>query len=216
MYYFNPGCALVLYKPHLAETILRVLNQQFNTVQWHDVCCHHDPMLPHGSTIINVCAGCDRRFRSLYEGIDTLSLWEVLDSLPTYTFPDHSGLTVSIHDACPVRERPAVHKAVRSLLSKMNISIVETAHHSTHSICCGDDLYPKAPLDVVRAHMQRRAQSMPCEDVCVYCVSCIKSMTIGGKTPRYLVDLLFNEDTFPGECDTVKWHDSLDVYREQH
>ena len=39
---------------------------------------------------------------------------------------------------------------------------------------------------------------MPAEDVVVYCVSCAKAMFIGGKRPRYLVDLLFGEATVPG------------------
>lgn len=36
---------------------------------------------------------------------------------------------------------------------------------------------------------------MPCEEVVVYCASCITSMSVGGKRPRYLLDLLFGEDT---------------------
>ncbi|MDN5298079.1 MAG: hypothetical protein PWP51_632 [Clostridiales bacterium] len=228
MNYFNPGCALMLYKPHLAQKIFETLNavndapdaisthERKAIVKWHDICCHHDPALPRGSHIINVCAGCDRRFRSLYDGITTRSLWEIIDADSAFPLPDHSGLTVSVHDPCPVREKPEVHAAVRSLLSKMNIVIRETAYHGTHSICCGDDLYPKAALDTVHAHMQRRAQAMPADDVCVYCVSCIKSMTIGGKRPRYLVDLLFNEATDPGVCDTVEWHRTLDCYIDLH
>ena len=46
------------------------------------LCCHHDPCLPAGSVIINNCAGCDRRFRKLYEGISTITYREMLDSLP--------------------------------------------------------------------------------------------------------------------------------------
>ncbi|MCP3901102.1 MAG: hypothetical protein GY707_15465 [Desulfobacteraceae bacterium] len=64
--------------------------------------------------------------------------------------------------------------------------------------------------------MKKGADSMSCEDVCVYCVSCIKSMHIGGKTPRYLVDLLMNESTDPQVYDTVKWHEELQEYIDNH
>ena len=123
---------------------------------------------------------------------------------------------MSLHDPCPVREQPQVHQAVRNLLDKMNIDIVETRFNRERSLCCGDDLYPRHPVEKVHKAMRRRAESMSCRDVCVYCVSCIKSLHIGGKTPRHLLDLLLNEPTDPQEFDTVKWHQLLDEYIDCH
>ena len=210
--YFNPGCALSIYKPDLENRILAFLNKNYGDVQLHKTCCHHDPQLEAGSLIIVVCSGCDRRFRNLYDGISTITLWEILDQLDSFPYPDHKGLELSIHDACPVRERPQVHQAVRSILNKMNITITETEFHGSRSICCGDDFYGKLPLDQVHQLMKKRADSMPCEEVCVYCISCIKSMYIGGRKPRYLVDLLMNETTEPQIYDTNKWHQQLQEY----
>lgn len=214
--YFNPGCALSIYKPEMENRILSLLKDNIGEVQLHKICCRHDPQLEAGSRIINVCAGCDRRFRNLYEGISTISLWEIIDSLNSFPFPDYKGLKMSVHDACPVREKPQVHNAVRSLLSKMNIDVVETEFNGTRSICCGDDFYPKLPVEKVHEQMKKRADSMPCEEVCVYCVSCVKSMYIGGKTPRHLMDLLMGETTEPQIYDTVLWHEQLQKYIDEH
>lgn len=214
--YFNPGCALSIYKPEIENKVLKFLNENYGEVTLHKICCHHNPQLEAGSSIINVCAGCDRRFRSLYEGISTISLWEVLDGLEAFQYPDYKGLKLSVHDACPVREKPQVHKAVRNLLKKMNIDVVETKFSGTNSICCGDDFYPKLPIEKVRQKMKERANSMPCNEVCVYCVSCIKSMYIGGKTPRHLIDLLIGQTTEPQIWDTVKWHEQLQDYIDKH
>ena len=57
---------------------------------------------------------------------------------------------------------------------------------------------------------------MPVEDVVVYCVSCVKSMFIGGKKPRYMVDLLFGEETMPQITETVEWHRQIDEYTLNH
>jgi Fe-S oxidoreductase len=141
--YFNPGCAMNLYKPEMEQILLQLLNEHYGEVLLHKICCHHDPQLEEGSLIINVCAGCDRRFRSLYQGISTISIWEVLDQTDMLTYPDYHGRKMSIQDACPVREKPQVHQAVRNLLKKMNIVVEETKYHGTHSICCGDDFYSK-------------------------------------------------------------------------
>jgi Fe-S oxidoreductase len=214
--YFNPGCALSIYKPEMEDKILKFLNENYGEVALHKICCHHDPQLEAGSLIINVCAGCDRRFRSLYEGISTISIWEIIDGLDTFLYPDYNGLKMSVHDACPVRGKPQVHQAVRNLLKKMNIDVVETEFYGTHSICCGDDYYPKVPLNQIHKKMKERADSMPCNEVCVYCISCIKSMHIGGKAPRHLMDLLMGETTEPQIYDTVQWHEQLQDYINQH
>jgi len=215
MVYFNPGCALSIYKPGAQVRLLDFLNKNYGEVKPHTVCCRHDPQLEAGALIINVCAGCDRRFGNLYEGISTVSLWEVLDRLG-FPFPDYRGAKMSVQDACPVRDKPQVHRAVRSLLDKMRIEVVETELHSARIVCCGDDFYPALPLPEVHARMKARADSMPCQDVAVYCVSCIKAMHIGGKTPRYLVDLLFGESTRPQIYDTAAWHAQLQEYIGLH
>lgn len=214
--YFNPGCALSIYKPEMENKILDFLNQNYTSVTLHKICCRHQPLVEKGAVIINVCAGCDKRFSTLYEGVSTISLWEVIDTLDSFPFPDYQGLKMSVHDACPVREKPLVHQAVRHLLKKMNIEVVETKFNGTSSICCGDDFYPKHSLEKVHKAMKRRADSMPCENVCVYCVSCIKSMYIGEKTPRHLVDLLMHQATDPQTYDTVKWHEQLQEYIDLH
>ncbi len=214
--YFNPGCALSIYKPEMENQLLRFLNENYGETHLHNVCCRHDPQVEEGSRIINVCAGCDQRFSSLYQGVSTISLWEVLDGLDGFPYPDYGGLTMSVHDACPIRDKPQVHQAVRSLLRKMNIQVVEAEFHGTRSICCGDDYYGKIPIERVHQHMKKRADSMPCQDVCVYCVSCIKSMHIGGKSPRHLLDLLMGEATEPQVYDTVQWHKDLEDYIDEH
>lgn len=58
--YFNPGCALNIYKPESGQKILNMLGKYFGSVQLHNICCHHNPQLPHGATIINNCAGCKK------------------------------------------------------------------------------------------------------------------------------------------------------------
>jgi len=216
MLYFNPGCALCLYKPEAVHTLIAFLKTRFPDITRHSICCHYDPNVLAGARIINVCAGCDRRFRTLYEGVSTVSLWEILDESDGFPFPDYSGMTLSIQDPCPVRERPEVHRAVRSLLGKMNIQVSEPVHAGTRSICCGDSFYPHFPIEEIHEKMRKRANIMPCDQVCVYCVSCIKSMHIGGKVPRHLLDLLLGESTEPQVTNTVAWHTLLEEYRALH
>ncbi|MCG8482499.1 MAG: (Fe-S)-binding protein, partial [Clostridia bacterium] len=172
--------------------------------------------LPSGSTIINNCAGCDRRFRSMYEGIKTISLWEILDSIENLILPDYTGMKVSVQDSCSYRPKPQVHASVRSILRKMNIEIVESQYHGTRSICCGDNFYPVLSIEEVNKLQKKRAIQMPCQDVVVYCVSCIKSMTIGEKTAHHMVDLILGEKTEPQEIRLDVYHNALQEYIDAH
>jgi hypothetical protein len=86
----------------------------------------------------------------------------------------------------------------------------------TKSTCCGDSFWGEIPPDAVKRQMTRHASEMPVDDVVVYCVSCCKSEFIGGKRPRYMLDLLFGEETEHGIIEPAKWHRELDDYIHAH
>lgn len=214
--WFNPGCAMSIYKSYLIEPMLSLLQKNCGEIKYHDVCCHHNPGLPVGATIINNCAGCDRRFRSEYRGLQTITFWEMLDCINGLKLPDYKGLTVSIHDSCSFRQKPQVHSAVRSILRKMNIKIVESEYSGVKSICCGDNFYSKVPNEKVIELQKKRAAQMPCNHVVVYCIGCVHSMTIGGKQPLYLPDLVFGYETEPMTNTLDEYHTDLNEYIELH
>ena len=231
---YAPGCALLIYKPHLAEKVLAFLRAEPSEVAErgdvagqgdsaehghlaeHTTCCRHQPDLETGTVVINTCAGCDRRYRELYSGISTISLWEVLARSDTFPFPNYQGAEMTVHDACPTRTEERVHHAVRALLGRMNVSVVEARRSGTKSVCCGDSSFGIVPDERVKAQMRNRAAEMPCDDVVVYCVSCVKAMRIGGKRPRYLVDLLFGEETTIGTFEPAAWHAEIDAFIGKH
>jgi Fe-S oxidoreductase len=206
----------MLYKPHLAEKLLSILRGEKGRVDRLLTCCRNQPELEPGAEVINVCPGCDKRYRQNYEHSTTVSLWEILAASDSFPFPDYRGKTMTIIDACPTRDQTRVHEAVRALLKRMNITLKEPRSTGTHSICCGDSFYGEIPTDKVRKQMVKRTSQMPVEDVVVYCVSCAKSVFIGGKAPHYMIDLLFGEETLPGTLDPDQWHGELDDFISRH
>jgi Fe-S oxidoreductase len=213
---FAPGCALIITRPALAGRLLQHLVAESAVSGMHLTCCRHEPRLPSGTVVVNTCPGCDRRYRELYAGITTISLWEVLAESERFPFPDYGGIEMTIQDACPTRGTDRVHDAVRRLLRRMGIAVVEPAFTRRHSICCGDRYFGVVEHEEVARRMQERAAQMPRPDVAVYCVSCVKSMHLGGRRPRHLVDLLFGEPTNPGTCDPSAWHGELDAFIAAH
>lgn len=214
--YFNPGCALSLYKPEAPQMMLSLLHESFENIKLHNICCRHNPKIEEGATIINNCAGCDRRFRSLYEGIQTISFWEVIDSIPNLELPDYTGLQVSVHDSCGYRHKPQVHNAVRNLLKKMNIDIIEAEFSGTKSVCCGDNFFGYVSNEKVEERIHMRASQFPCDDVVVYCIGCVRAMIFGGKTPHYLPDLLLGRATEDMPDTLDEYHCRLENYIDTH
>ncbi|MEI7833807.1 MAG: (Fe-S)-binding protein [bacterium] len=209
---FAPGCAMTLYKPEAIEKLLAIVTEEMGQVDLHQICCHHQPGYSQETLIINTCPGCDKRFRELYDNVITLSLWELLAKSQKFPFPDYHGYPMTILDACPTRQRDNIHIAIRTLLAKMNINLVEPEHTKQHSRCCGDSYFGVHPISHVKEQMLERASAMPVDDVVVYCVSCCVSMHIGGKTPRYLIDLLLGEETVLKTVDPEEWHKMLDDF----
>lgn len=213
---FAPGCALMLYKPELAERLHKLLAKNLGPIDRYDICCRKEPPFAEPTEVINICPGCDKRFRLNYANSATVSLWEILAQTDVFPFPDYHGQTMSIIDACPTRDQPRVHEAIRAILRKMNIRVVEPKRTRTHGTCCGDTFFGELPTDEVKRLMKKRASEMPVENVAVYCVSCTKSVFIGGKKPHYVIDLLFNEETVPKTFEPDEWHRELDVYIDAH
>lgn len=209
---YAPGCALTLYKPYLSEKVHKFLVENIGEMDRLDTCCRLHPEIKAGTNVINTCPGCDRRYKNNYEESTTISLWEILAESTTFEFPDYGGEKMTILDACPTRTEGKVHDGIRVLLEKMNIELVEPEKTRHTGTCCGDSLYGKVPVEKVKGLMKERSGEMPVEDVVVYCVSCVKSMHIGGKRPRYLVDLLFNEETDPQTYEPDDWHRELDEF----
>lgn len=213
---YAPGCALMLYKPELAARVLQWLRGELGDVDEHLTCCRHEPGLKRPARVVNTCPGCDRRYRQLYEGVSTVSLWEILADSRTFPFPDHAGAAMTVLDACPTRDQDRVHTAIRTLLARMNITVAEPERTRRTGTCCGDTFYGSLPVEEVKGRMRARASEMSAEDVVVYCVSCCKAMHIGGRRPRYIVDLLFAEATAPGTFEPDEWHAEIDAFIAVH
>jgi Fe-S oxidoreductase len=213
---FAPGCALYIYKPHLVEKIYTFLKSQYGKMDILTTCCRHIPDIEKDTHVINICPGCDRRYRENYINSSTISLWELLAENNSFEFPNYNLQKMTIIDACPTRDQDRIHNAVRILTMKMGISVVEPEKTKKKSTCCGDTYFDNLPVNKVISLMKAKANEMPLEDIIVYCVSCSKSMFVGGKKPRYLVDLLFEEETIPNTYMPKQWHEELDEFIESH
>lgn len=214
-YVFAPGCALMSYKPHLAERLKEWTVARYGAMDSLLACCLNRPAVTEGTCVLTPCVTCAATYARLPGGCTSHLLLHDIAQSDTFPFPDYGGAPMSIQDTCASRTMPQAQATVRRLLERMNISLVEPQKTGPRAKCCGQTFYGKLPEERVRALMQARAGEMPCRDVVVYCASCIMSMTQGGRQPRYILDLLFGEPTLLADG-IGAWNRKLADFRKTH
>ena len=215
-YLYAPGCALMAYKPHLAERLKEVATKFYGSMDTLLSCCFTTPQLEPGTRIITPCATCAEKYTKLYTDCEAQFFLTDIANSTDFPFPDYGGISMSIQDTCSARSHPEYLATIRRLLERMNIRLIEPAKTGQRAKCCGQVFYGKLDNCKVEAQMKIRANEMPCEDVVVYCASCIMSMTVGGKRPRYILDLLFGEPTLMKNAEVDAWNKRLRHFRETH
>ena len=215
-YLYAPGCALMAYKPHLADKLKEVVTNLYGEMDTLLSCCFTKPQLEAGTQIVTPCATCAEKYNKQYSDCSALFVLSAIAESKDFPFPDYGGQCMSIQDTCSARSHPEYLATIRRLLERMNIQLVEPAKTGQRAKCCGQVFYGKLDINKVEGQMKIRANEMPCEDVVVYCASCIMSMTVGGKQPRYILDLLFNEPTEMRNAEVDSWNKQLKHFRETH
>ncbi len=215
-YVYAPGCALMSYKPQLSYKLEEFAFRHFGPIETVLTCCFDSPQLDEADCLLTPCETCAQTYQKRYPEKKIINLLQAIAESAVFVFPDYGGASMSIQDTCAARTNPEMLAAVRILLEKMNIRLVEPAHTGAKAKCCGQLLYGKTDIVKVENFMKKRADEMPCEDVVVYCASCIMSMTVGGKRPRYILDLLYGEETDMTGEGVCSWNEKLLQFRKAH
>jgi Fe-S oxidoreductase len=138
-------------------------------------------------------------------------VWEYLAE-SDFPFPDYAGIEMTIHDPCNVRGKDSVYNAVRKLLQRMNIHVTESEKTRKNSVCCGAAGYGTLSEDKILELARKRAADLPCDDVAVYCTSCMYNLRDAGKNTHHLIDLIFNEKSAPTPMKLKEWRESKSEY----
>ena len=203
----TPGWKIGLYEEKMPEGILRD--------SWKAI--PHTADFRPGDETWSLCANCSNIIEESRPGTRVHSLWELIDSDENFSFPDYSGMKVTLQDCWRSRDRSETHDAVRSLLGKMNIEFDEIGKNRENADFCGTSLYrpqvdrnPKlAPKhyrygaeglflphteDEQKELMLRHCAQYKTKTVVCYCHYCLDGLLTAGVDGRHLAALLFPEN----------------------
>lgn len=182
-------------------------------------CCRpNHKKLAADDTAIVVCNNCAAIIEENSEA-SIQFLWQVIDEDNSFVFPDYSGEKMTIQDCWIAFEKRSVQDTVRSLLRKMNITVVELEENYESTKFCGVNLLspctksnaelahkryvedfphmftPMEPTEQVE-HFQKHCAQIKTEKVVCYCKFCTDAINMGGKKGIHLLELLF-----PNTCE---------------
>ncbi len=178
-------------------------------------CCrvNHSKLTPEDTAIV-VCNNCSHIIGESGNPKNIEFAWEIIDRDSEFQFPDYHGEKMTIQDCWLTNDKRHVQEAVRSLLSKMNIEIVELAENYEKTKFHGTSLTapfkknniqlaPHRYLEVGKGmdtpmteeeqkeYFAKYCEQIPTDKVVCYCASCIAGINKGGKQALHIIELLF-------------------------
>ena len=165
-------------------------------------------------TVICICHNCSAIFEEYRPDIKRISLWEFILSDENFNFSNYNNEKIALQDCWRAYDNHTEQEAVRDLLRKMNIDIVELKNNHEKTEFCGDSLYKTAPPRNLKlapkrfvenaygkfvSHspkereelMKEYCMEIPTEKVIAYCHYCVNGLNLGGKQGIHLAELLF-------------------------
>lgn len=203
---YFPSCNFSKASPQAAQKLRELLRARMPAAG----CCRTDKKeYPAGERALYFCQACREVLEERFPQLVPENLFVWLDREAGFVLPDYSGLAVSVQDCWRDREHPEIHRAVRSLLSKMGVAVREIAGNREQADYCGNlHFAPERPeaADLVNARPGVPLYQFPEEEqrvifaeqlekhgglpVLCYCNRCKLGIETAGGKAVHLMELL--------------------------
>ena len=179
-------------------------------------CCRtdHQKLIPEDMAVC-ICNNCMAMIDEDADNGDMDNVWVLIDNDPGFPLPDYSGKVMGIQDCGRAYDRAEVQDAVRSLMEKMNIVVVELPDAREKSVFCGPSFVkdvpeqdagfaPKRYVEDARERgifvavgeenihdaMVEHCEAIEPDEVACYCFACDMGLEEGGKDGKHLIELI--------------------------
>ena len=212
---FFPGCKVKARYPEASKW----LAEQVISRGYADEvtgCCRvkHQDLTPD-DTAVCICNNCMAMIDEDANNGALENIWAIIDNDPDFPLPDYSGRTMGVQDCGRAYDRAEVQDAVRSLLRKMGIDVVELPDARDKSTFCGESFLKVAPKqdagfapvryvedaekrgifvphepDEIQTALDEHAAAIETDEVACYCTACDAGLEAGGVNAHNLIELI--------------------------
>lgn len=208
---YFPGCNYIKHSPNNSRSIAHYLQEKYDMPIAR--CCAIDyKNLTAEDTAIYVCPTCSG-ILSESSPAKCLSIWELLVEDDQFPWPDYHGEKITLQDCWRTHDNRGMQDAVRTILRRMNVEIVEMGMSREKANFCGTSLLKKqsprykklAPKRFIENagdnfiphskeeqenRMKEHCSQFETEKVVCYCTGCLKGLKLGGANGVHLMDLV--------------------------
>ena len=212
---FFPGCKVTARYPKASAWLAKQVIARGYADEITSCCRTNHQTLAPEDTAVCICNNCMAFVDEDSKAGGTDNIWVLIDHDPDFPLPDYSGRVMGIQDCGRAYDRAEVQDAVRSLLRKMGIEVVELPDAKEKSRFCGLSFFwelpdmdasfapkryvedgakrglftPKEP-DEIQSEMERHCAAIEPDEVACYCFSCDKGLEAGGKDAVNILELV--------------------------
>lgn len=212
---FFPSCRVLAGYPETSKKIAEYVKRRYG-MRISGCCRSNLQALTEEDTAVCICNTCSAFCNESAKAQEVISLWEMIANDEQFPFPDYQGEEIALQDCWRAYDKRPMQDAVRMLMRKMNIRVIELPENYTNTRFCGTTVLQKAaayyaelapkrfgqnvPADFFQQHLDEdNAESMrahcvgiPTERVACYCVGCANGINLGGKKAIHMAELLFS------------------------
>ncbi len=212
MLVYFPSCNFTRASKEGSEKIKEYLKEKHG-MRIEGCCRPGHKSLTEQDTAVTICQSCSAIIKENAPQAREISLFGILDADEDFPWPDLKGEKITIQDCWRARDKREVQDAVRSIMKKMNIEIVELEENYEKSEFCGVFRYnPMQPgnidiapnyfvesmegkLELHTPEEQQKLMDEHCKKyttdrVVCYCNSCLRGVKQGGTNGVHIIELI--------------------------
>ena len=199
MYVYFPSCNFTRMRPELSNELSEFMRAHGCEVAG---CCRKScTSLPNDAIPVTICQTCNIILSENHPSHSAISIFEFIDARDDIELPDYHGEEITIQDCYRAKGHDSEKAAIRSLMRKMNISIVELPSRDAQADFDGEFMFrpvmpgnralaPKRfneierdltpmPADEAAACLRRYCTRFTTKRVACYCNSCLSGLATG-------------------------------------
>lgn len=212
---FFPGCKVRARYPEASEWLAEQVIARDYADEAAGCCRTNHQSLTPDDTAVCICVNCTAMIDEDADNGSLESIWQLIDADPDFPLPDYTGRVMGIQDCGRAYDRTEVQDAIRSIMRKMGIQVVELPDAREESRFCGAAFLKAAPKqdagfapkryvkdaaergifiphepDEIHALLVEHAAAIEPEEVCCYCTACDAGLEEGGKRVVNIIELV--------------------------
>ena len=212
---YFPGCKVRARYPEASEWLMGQVVERGYADEVTGCCRTNHQSLGAGDIAVCICNNCMAMIDEDADNGGLDNIWVLIDGDPDFPLPDYSGRVMGIQDCGRAYDRTEVQDAVRSIMRKMGIEVVELPDAREESRFCGSSFLKAVPEqdagfapkryvegaagrgifvshepEEIHALLIEHAGAIEPDEVCCYCTACDAGLEEGGKRSVNIIELV--------------------------